>query len=1046
MPFSALFDNQQDFQLPFQVPGATPNLDYESAGLGEKMAFPNFLQYTLPNQINKMRDSLFNTGYQPNIDTEQPSFGNALAQVPSVAINNLKQKFSSPGKALQDLYPYTLFSARESAVPAMQTIGEAVGAPETFTNLGYGLRGALGLTPFQSFGTSPTEAAQAPSTEAQQTAQKLGQGAYGLALTAPLGTGSLIGKIAGRAGISSGIGALMGGALGPKTQTTAERVKKGAIEGFSRSWQIALGQELANNIASLPIVQKVLPTASKPFGALGDLSLKSAGPYDKAVALAKGFRMLFDRALVETPIEDVIWSTADYLNDDKKQNLAKNIISNLDDFLIGNLIYAGIAGTTGGAAAWNKKQLGQLKNAVVSSLKQTLTGTDFDLAKQAKAYMTDAEDQATQAWKDPNTSWDDMQQRFDPRTLAKIQFREKGLGKLADFENAVNAGDMNLAKKIGNDIVNKEGESYYQYRQNIIDLMKEFNIGDQIDYSRTVPTSTPVIPPSSQIQGPPLATGMESAPGLRQNMVAGSQSRYGGLQQKAEAIKALQGGRPLQNRIINDLNANNPNSPLYDPLQDQLAGQRGFMELGPSQADMNFVQTGPSRFTRTGLPETGQPGIQQESLFPVPNNEPPVKVTDMGQTVYNGPLSEYEPAGQRQGYQFYSPNIEENLSFDESMARLGSQRHQVQKQLGQQIDDQIGVKSNTMSAIGDWADGAEDSFVDEISNAEDFDQVRYLAAIKARLADQKAAIPFMVDPNGTSRLYMADFGPETPVDEIRQSLSDNGIQFRTIVPLGKGQGTRVMIFDPDNSLSSNVEDFAVKYQKPVKSLKGIGEFIGEKYGDTRAAARRQYTEIERAYADQFPDRRLYSGESGQGIYSGGSSTPQSGTGPTPTSNPSLNSQAGFARIPDAESLIKKTKSLFGLTTDPENAAFILPSGGMVKEYHPDSNLSTEFGPVESSHPEMADKVIGNNAGQPNLQILLDKTGMIRMRRAGKSLFVEMQHEPTEEQFVSIRKAAKGDPIVADLSTPDGGIAGNKAFDSFGDFKSNIAKLLQSPLF
>jgi hypothetical protein len=104
-------------------------------------------------------------------------------------------------------------------------------------------------------------------------------------------------------------------------------------------------------------------------------------------------------------------------------------------------------------------------------------------------------------------------------------------------------------------------------------------------------------------------------------------------------------------------------------------------------------------------------------------------------------------------YQFYSPNIEENLTFQQATARLKSDDQARYRVIGQDIDKQIGFQAVPHNAIGDWSDGAENTIFNEIHNDGDFKQVEYSAALKGMIGNQKAVIPFTVDSKGKDSLY-----------------------------------------------------------------------------------------------------------------------------------------------------------------------------------------------------------------------------------------------------------------------------------------------------
>jgi hypothetical protein len=81
----------------------------------------------------------------------------------------------------------------------------------------------------------------------------------------------------------------------------------------------------------------------------------------------------------------------------------------------------------------------------------------------------------------------------------------------------------------------------------------------------------------------------------------------------------------------------------------------------------------------------------------------------------NGEFSEGSSASAlASAYQFYSPNEQENLHFDEAAKRLNSENQKRFIEISKDVDRQVGLAATPKGAIGDWADGAENSVLNEI--------------------------------------------------------------------------------------------------------------------------------------------------------------------------------------------------------------------------------------------------------------------------------------------------------------------------------------------
>jgi hypothetical protein len=223
------------------------------------------------------------------------------------------------------------------------------------------------------------------------------------------------------------------------------------------------------------------------------------------------------------------------------------------------------------------------------------------------------------------------------------------------------------------------------------------------------------------------------------------------------------------------------------------------------------------------------------------------KVTEMANPNHDPKTGEFSSGGgggtkgrEPGGYQFFSANEEENLSFEEASARaLGSEAQQRMLATSKEIDQRVGLHSTALSAIGDWSDGAENS-VFNVTKEGDFDKLEYSAALKGDLANQKSVIAFSRG-EGPDTIYRMDLPGK--LSDIRANLDKAGLQFRTLVPTATG--AHVVLFDPGSSLADNVQKLGDHYEDlTVKSARGTGKFIG---GDTREEGHAAYGKVISAY-------------------------------------------------------------------------------------------------------------------------------------------------------------------------------------------------------
>ncbi len=206
-----------------------------------------------------------------------------------------------------------------------------------------------------------------------------------------------------------------------------------------------------------------------------------------------------------------------------------------------------------------------------------------------------------------------------------------------------------------------------------------------------------------------------------------------------------------------------------------------------------------------------------------------------------------------QGVGFASPNIEENLTFDQALQNLDGDRHQKMKQAFENVDAQLGLTVESRSIIGDWGDGAEDSVLLAYSHYQDIDELRYAMAWKGLIAEQKAVLLFEEQNNGEHKIY--SFEVDDTIKGVRKSLSDYGIEFRSI-EIGN-ERPRVVIVDLDQTMGEAITKVAGQYNVTVEKIEGQGEFIGVDSERTRSEAHAEYQRIIEEYEEKWPDRKRY---------------------------------------------------------------------------------------------------------------------------------------------------------------------------------------------
>jgi hypothetical protein len=194
-----------------------------------------------------------------------------------------------------------------------------------------------------------------------------------------------------------------------------------------------------------------------------------------------------------------------------------------------------------------------------------------------------------------------------------------------------------------------------------------------------------------------------------------------------------------------------------------------------------------------------------------------------------------------------SPNIKENMNYEEAKKMTDSPEHARAVSIARDAIKKQDMDGEVESGVGDWEDGAENSIKIDVKGVKDFDQLKYTASKLGASLNQKAVVAFQKKKDGPDILHK--ISADRPMDEVRKILSDNGISFRTMV--GDRAKTSVTILDQGSQLTANVAKFLGAINGKSEAVRGVGEFIG---GDTRIAGKKAYKSIIDNYERSFPNR------------------------------------------------------------------------------------------------------------------------------------------------------------------------------------------------
>lgn len=273
-----------------------------------------------------------------------------------------------------------------------------------------------------------------------------------------------------------------------------------------------------------------------------------------------------------------------------------------------------------------------------------------------------------------------------------------------------------------------------------------------------------------------------------------------------------------------------------DPLDPKQASQRG----DPVTAAAAAVGW---------TPKGEMPGESMEEPIPDTSATPVVGAQEKPGQPAKPKKPKAPPKPKPKGKLFASPNILEGMDFEGAIKGLSSIRQSQLMRASGEINANLKLKATDTAAIGAWSDGAENSVMTEIPNST-LDKLRAVGAMKAALADQKAALIFQEDEKGEHALY--SFAAKGTPEEIHQAALEDGLEFHTIVPTEGG--ATVYVADLDGSLADAVAQGAQRYGAEVEFSAGTAEFLGNQ--DESGTDRDQRDRAQADYARIIGSSRL----------------------------------------------------------------------------------------------------------------------------------------------------------------------------------------------
>jgi hypothetical protein len=195
-------------------------------------------------------------------------------------------------------------------------------------------------------------------------------------------------------------------------------------------------------------------------------------------------------------------------------------------------------------------------------------------------------------------------------------------------------------------------------------------------------------------------------------------------------------------------------------------------------------------------------------------------------------------------YGFVSPNTREGLKLDDALHGLASSEENKFIRQARGLGCVAQSKVEALKAVGSWSDGAEHSVMLRVQT--DAPTMRYIISVLGRDAQQKAALYFHSDSDGSAELYTLRPQDRGTMRRLSGLLDQAGIEFRTLVPTKAS--VLVYVVDLKRELRAKIIVAAKRLKTRVMSRRGSAEFIGD--DSSREKAKTIFDEEIRNYESQ----------------------------------------------------------------------------------------------------------------------------------------------------------------------------------------------------
>lgn len=182
-----------------------------------------------------------------------------------------------------------------------------------------------------------------------------------------------------------------------------------------------------------------------------------------------------------------------------------------------------------------------------------------------------------------------------------------------------------------------------------------------------------------------------------------------------------------------------------------------------------------------------------------------------------------------------SPSITD-INYDRAKRNLTSAN---QARFKSQISE-YAPEAEIFDAVGDWADGSENSVAAIFQDRKSGDELQRLAAQVGLAGDQKAVLWWRTEPEGADAIHEMVWPKSVSMDEARQAMIDVGLENRTLIQTP--EGVRGFVFDQGRQNLNKIEALNEHETQPsLESSPAAGDFLGS--WTSRAEGRRAYRRV-----------------------------------------------------------------------------------------------------------------------------------------------------------------------------------------------------------